>query len=94
MHKNKGLLRGPTSLPNHEYFQREYIATDAGSTFIRMTKRNNNKANKPTQNKQKEQSTFCHPADTKLQQVLVCSLLSYPFGQLPVTDISPSMDEE
>lgn len=34
--------------------------------------------NKPTQNKQKKkQPTFCHPADTKLQQVSVHSLLSY-----------------
>lgn len=48
---------------------------------------------KQQQNKQKT-PTFCHPADTKLQQVLVCSLLSYQFGQLPVMDISPSMTEE
>lgn len=50
--------------------------------------------NKQTNTKQTKRTTFCHPADTKLQQVLVCSLLSYMFGQLPVMDISPPVIKE
>lgn len=91
--KNKGLLRG-TIPPFCQALSISNTSTLQQMQILLCKANKDKQKNKQTSSKQTEQPTFCHPADTKLQQVLVCSLLSYQFRQLPIMDISPSMIKE